>query len=84
MSGPLDVGQVLAYARASGRIFGTFIEELFWPARELRMILKNRARLRSVSPARTSASSPTGSKIGYKVDDDPGAIPPSPDAMVER
>jgi hypothetical protein len=35
------VDKVLAYAQASGRHFSAFQERLFWPARELRMILKN-------------------------------------------
>ena len=83
MSGPLDVDQVLAYARASGRSFGTFIEELFWPARELRMILKNRSPAISIT-SEDIRELTDRFEIVYKVDDDPGAIPPSPDAMVER
>jgi hypothetical protein len=39
----LYVRQVLAYARASGRRFGAFHEMLYWPDRELLMILKNRS-----------------------------------------
>ncbi|WP_433235032.1 hypothetical protein [Actinomadura nitritigenes] len=41
--GQRHVDNVLAYARASGRRFGTFHEQLFWPRRELFMILKNRS-----------------------------------------
>ena len=37
------VDKVLEYARASGRSFSAFHDRLFWPARELRMILKNRS-----------------------------------------
>jgi hypothetical protein len=37
------VEKVLEYAHASGRRFGVFIEELFWPSRELLMVLKNRS-----------------------------------------
>jgi len=39
----LYVRKVLAYARASGRRFDAFHELLYWPARELRMFLKNRS-----------------------------------------
>ena len=37
------------YAQASGRHFSAFQERLFWPARELRMILKNRSPAISIT-----------------------------------
>lgn len=43
------VDKVLAYAQASGRHFSAFQERLFWPARELRMILKNRSPAISIT-----------------------------------
>jgi len=77
------VDQVLAYARASGRSFSTFIEELLWPARELRMILKNRSPAISITNEDISKLTDRF-EIVYTVGDDPGAIPPPPDAMTER
>jgi predicted nucleotidyltransferase len=41
--------KVLEYARASGRSFSAFHDRLFWPARELRMILKNRSSAISIT-----------------------------------
>ena len=43
------VDKVLEYARASGRSFSAFHDRLFWPARELRMILKNRSSAISIT-----------------------------------
>ena len=43
------VEKVLEYARASGRSFSAFHDRLFWPARELRMILKNRSPAISIT-----------------------------------
>ena len=43
------VDKVLEYARASGRSFSAFHDRLFWPARELRMILKNRSPAISIT-----------------------------------
>jgi hypothetical protein len=89
-NGDRYVDQVLACARASGRSFGTFIEELFWPARELRMILKNRSPAISITNEDISKLTDRGSGSGrrfeivYTVGDDSGAIPPPPDAMTER
>ena len=40
---------MLAYARASGRRFGAFHELIYWPDRELRMILKNRSPAISIT-----------------------------------
>lgn len=80
-AGERYVDKVLEYARTSGRSFSTFHDRLFWPSRELRMILKNRS----------SAVSITGEdirkltdrfEIAYAIGDDPDAIPPPPDAVV--
>lgn len=38
-----DQERALAYARASGRRFSTFLEELLWPSKELSQVLKNRS-----------------------------------------
>jgi hypothetical protein len=79
----LYVRKVLAYARASGRRFGAFHELIYWPDRELRMVLKNR------SPDISITDDDTGSLAGrlepvYAVSDDPGAIAPAPDAKCRR
>lgn len=57
------VDKVLEYARASGRNFSTFHERLFWPTRELWMILKNRSSVLSITDE------------DIRKLDDPGAIP---------
>ncbi|MCP3420316.1 hypothetical protein [Nocardioides pinisoli] len=38
-----DQERAVAYARQSGRRFASFIEELFWPQKELSQVLKNRS-----------------------------------------
>jgi hypothetical protein len=75
----LYVRKVLAYARSSGRRFSAFHELIYWPDRELRMILKNR------SPAISITDQGTGSLAGrlelvYTLSENPGAIAPAPDA----
>ena len=66
--GKRHVDKVLEYARASGRNFSAFHDRLFWPARELRMILKNRSPAISITDedirklterSRSSMPSPT-------------------------
>jgi predicted nucleotidyltransferase len=82
-NGDRYVQQVLAYAEASGRRFGVFTEQLFWPARELRMVLKNRSPAISITNEDISKLTDRF-EIVYAVDEDPGAIPPPPDAITER
>lgn len=48
-NGQRYVDKVLEYARASGRSFSAFHDRLFWPSRELRMILKNRSAAISIT-----------------------------------
>jgi hypothetical protein len=81
--GDRHVDHVLRYAKASGRNFRVFIEQLFWPSRELILILKNR------SPAISITNEDIGKltdrfKIVYTVHDDPSAIQPPQDALIER
>ncbi len=79
----LHVRKVLAYARASGRRFGAFHELIHWPARELRMVLKNRSPAINITDEDISLR--TGRfEIIYAVSKDPNAIPPPPNAMTER
>jgi len=48
-NGQRYVDKVLEYARAGGRSFSAFHDWLFWPARELRMILKNQSAAISIT-----------------------------------
>jgi predicted nucleotidyltransferase len=82
-NGDRYVDKVLAYSEAIGRRFGVFIEKLFWPAREFGMILKNRSPAISITNEDISRLTDRF-EIVYRVGDDPGAIPPPPDAMIER
>ena len=74
------VDQVLEYARASGRSFSTFHDQLFWPARELRMILKNRSPAISITDEDIRKLTER-IEVVYVVADDPEAIPPPADAV---
>lgn len=76
------VDKVLEYARTSGRNFSTFHERLFWPTRELWMILKNRSSMLSITDEDIRKLTDRF-EVAYAVGDDPGAIPPPPDAVVE-
>jgi hypothetical protein len=82
-NGDRYVNGVLAYARASGRRFDAFHEQLFWPIRELRMILKNRSPAISITDEDISKITDRF-EVVYSVGDDPDAIPPPRDAMPER
>jgi predicted nucleotidyltransferase len=69
------VDKVLEYARVSGRSFGAFPDRLFWPARELRMILRNRSPAISITDEDVRALTDRF-EVVYAVGDDPDAIPP--------
>jgi len=75
------VHKVLAYARESGRRFAAFHELLYWPDRELQMILKNRSPAISITDE-DIAKFTRRAEIVYAVGDDPDAIPLPLDAMV--
>jgi hypothetical protein len=77
--GDKHVDKALAYARASGRRFDAFHEMLFWPARELRMILRNRSAAISITDEDISKITDRFD-IVYLADKDPDAIPPMPGA----
>ena len=74
------VDKVLEYARASGRSFSAFHDRLFWPARELRMILKNRSSALSITDEDVRKLTDRF-EVVYAVGEDPDAIPPPPDAV---
>ncbi len=74
------VDKVLEYARTSGRNFGTFHDRLFWPGRELRMILKNRSSAISITDEDIRELTDRF-EVAYAVGDDPDAIQPPPDSL---
>jgi hypothetical protein len=73
------VRKVLAYARASGRRFGAFHELLYWPDRELRLVLKNRSPAISITDQDGSRLAGRGELV-YAASEDPDAIAPAPGA----
>ncbi len=77
------VEKVLEYSTASGRSFSAFHDRLFWPARELRMILKNRSTAVSITDENIRELTERY-EVVYAVGDDPDAIPPPPDAIPEK
>ncbi|MGH3247716.1 MAG: hypothetical protein ACRDOI_16120 [Trebonia sp.] len=81
-AGERYVDKVLEYTRASGRSFSAFHDRLFWPARELRMILKNRSSVISITDEDIRKLTDRF-EVAYTVGDDPEAIPPPPDAVSE-
>ena len=82
-NGERHVDRVLEYSEASGRRFGAFIEQLFWPSRELMMILKNRSPAISITKEDVSKLTDRF-RIVYAVNDDPRAIQPPQDSLIER
>lgn len=82
IDGQRYVDRALEYARASGRGFSTFTERLFWPARELRMILKNRSPAISITDEDVRALTDRF-EVVYAVAGDPDAIPPPADAVTD-
>lgn len=77
------VDRAQEYARASGRRFGVFIEQLGWPERELMLILKNRSP--AINITKEDIRKLTNRfKIVYAVHDDPAAVQPPPDALIQR
>jgi predicted nucleotidyltransferase len=81
-AGERYVDRALEYARASGRSFSAFHDRLFWPARELRMILRNRSPAISITNEDIRKLTDRF-EVVYAVGDDPDAIPPPPDAVAE-
>jgi predicted nucleotidyltransferase len=76
------VDKALEYARASGHSFSAFPDRLFWPARELRMILKNRSPAISITDEDVRQLTDRF-KVVYTARDDPDAIPPPLDAVAD-
>lgn len=63
------------YARASGRTFNSFIDELFWPQQELFLHLKNRSAAISLTTEDLSAITDR-TRVVYTIGSDPEAIQP--------
>jgi hypothetical protein len=79
----LYVRKVLAYARASGRRFDALHELIYWPDRELRMVLKNRSPAISITDDDISAR--TGRReVVYAVSEDPDAVARPPNVKAEH
>lgn len=81
-TGQRYVDKVLDYTRASGRSFSTFHDRLFWPTRELFMILKNRSTTISISDEEVRNLTDRF-EIVYAIASDPNAIPLPPEADAE-
>jgi predicted nucleotidyltransferase len=81
-TGERYVDKVLDYTKASGRSFSTFHDRLFWPTRELFMILKNRSTAISISDEDV-CNLTDRFKIVYAIASDPDAIPLPPEADAE-
>ena len=79
-NGQRYVDKVLEYARGSGRSFSAFHDQLFWPSRELRMILKNRSAAISITDEDIRKLTGRFESV-YAVADDPEAIPPPADTV---
>jgi predicted nucleotidyltransferase len=79
--GQRHVDKVLEYARASGRSFSAFHDRLFWPSRELRMILKNRSPAISITDEDIRKLTERF-EVVYVIADDPKAIPLPAGAVV--
>jgi hypothetical protein len=79
----LYVRKVLAYARASGRRFGAFHELIYWPDRELRLILKNHSPVISITDEATRSRT-CRLELVYAVSEDPDAITPAPNSKSQR
>ncbi|MBQ1047775.1 hypothetical protein KBX50_04635 [Micromonospora sp. C51] len=75
------VQRSLEYAASSGRKFGRFIDEIGWPGRELRMLLKGGSAMVNITNEDVKLLTDRY-RLVYDVRDDARAVQPSPDAMV--
>ena len=65
----------LEYARASGRSFGTYMDQLMWPMTELVQHLKKRSAFISITVEDITRITDRSETI-YSIDADPRATPP--------
>lgn len=70
-----DDAELRRYTRASGRTFKTYIDQLFWPQRELFLLLKNRSAAINITLEDLSDLTDR-TRIVYSIGEDAGAVPP--------
>lgn len=63
-----------AYSRASGRRFANYVDELFWPDRELVLFLKNRSTAINITQEDISQITDRF-RVLYDIDEDQLALP---------
>ena len=73
-----DPRAVREYTKASGRNFASYIDQLFWPQKELLQHLRNRSAALNITLEDIDLLTDT-SEVVYSIDDDPGAAPPPQD-----
>jgi predicted nucleotidyltransferase len=66
------------YTKASGRMFGSYIDQLMWPQTELVQHLRNRSAALNITLEDVDRFTDK-SEVVYTVDGDPGAAPPPAD-----
>lgn len=69
-----DQKVLAAYTRASGRSFGTYVDQVLWPSTELFMYLKNRSAFINITLEDIARLTDSYETI-YTIDDDPTAVP---------
>ncbi|WP_426765023.1 hypothetical protein ACP3TD_01525 [Pseudarthrobacter sp. 1G09] len=83
-----DPKAVSAYARASGRSFNTYLDQLMWPQTELVQHLKKRSAFSNITLediTRFTDRSETIYSIDIDIDTDTKAVPPPADrTLVSR
>jgi len=70
-----------AYTKASGRSFGTYLDELLWPQAELLLYLKNKSAFINITTEDVSKITSQFETI-YSINDDPQAVPAPVDAVL--
>lgn len=73
-----DPKAVRDYTKATGRTFASYIDQLFWPQKELVQHLRNRSAALSITLENIDRFTDT-SEVVYTIDGDPGAVPPPHD-----
>jgi predicted nucleotidyltransferase len=71
------------YTRASGRSFGTYVDQVLWPQTELFLHLKKRSAYINITLEDVSLLTETYETI-YSIDDDPQAVTPPSDRQLNR
>lgn len=71
------------YTRASGRSFGTYVDELFWPQNELFLHLKNRSAFVNITLEDVALLTDKFETI-YSIDEDSQAVAPPAERQLNR